>query len=471
MSSTETRDGAGQGSPAASHRVRGVDAGSRDALVSGWGRSAPTRARIHRPRCEQELVELMRTRRHGGAIPRGAGRSYGDPAQNEAGAVLDMTALTGVHGLDVTRQEVRVAAGTSFAALLESLARRRVTLPVVPGTRHLTVGGAIAADVHGKNHPAAGSIARQLASFELVTPGGEKLEVTREGDAELFAATTGGMGLTGAIAAATLRTVPLREPFAIADVDRADAIEDAMALMDGGGHTHAIAWLDLLASGGRFGRAVVTRSREGEAPAAAESLGIASAASLRVPSGAPGGLLRGVAVRTLNAALWHHSPRRERDRPIGPVEQLFPLDRIGDWNRLYGRRGLLQYQFAVPRGEEWVIRCALEMLRAQRLPMFLATLKRFGAPSGGLLSFPIEGWTLAIDIPARARGVRGVLDAADRLIVGAGGRVYLAKDARMGAEMLRETYPELARFRAVRERVDPTCMLRSDMARRLELSE
>jgi decaprenylphospho-beta-D-ribofuranose 2-oxidase len=424
-----------------------------------------------RPAGPEQLAELLAVAAPGGAIPRGGGRSYGDPAQNQGGAVLDMTALCGVHWLDAERHEVRAGAGTTFAALLDELARQGLTLPVVPGTRHLTVGGAIAADIHGKNHPAAGSIAHQTVSFELVTPGGGVHEVSRESDRELFCATTGGMGLTGVITAATLKTVPLTEPFAIADVDRADSIEDAMALMDGGGHTHAIAWLDLLASGGRFARAVVTRSREGDAPAAARGLGLEDPPALRVPSGAPGGLLREVAVRTFNAALWHHSPRQERDRPIGPGEQLFPLDRVGDWNRLYGRRGLLQYQFAVPRGEEWVIRCTLELLRARRVPMFLAALKRFGAPSGGLLSFPIEGWTLAVDIPARARGVHTVLDAADRLVAGAGGRLYLAKDARMRAEMLQETYPDLPRFRAVRERVDPGGMLRSDMSRRLELSE
>lgn len=469
MSSVDAGSRARRGVPPAGRHERG--AAGADAVLSGWGRSAPTRARVLRPAGAEELAALLRTTPSGGAIPRGAGRSYGDPAQNENGAVLDMTAMSWVGAIDAGRGEVRAGAGTTFAALLEALAGNGLTLPVVPGTRHLTVGGAIASDVHGKNHSVAGSVAGQLRSFELITPGAGAREVSRESDAELFAATTGGMGLTGAITAATLRAVPLREPFAIADIDRADSIEDAMALMDEGGHTHSIAWLDLLASDGRFARAVVTRSREGEAPAAAGSLGIASNPALRVPPGAPGGLLRGVAVRTFNAALWHHSPRCERDRAIGPAEQLFPLDRVGDWNRLYGRRGLLQYQFAVPRGEEWVIRCTLEMLRARRVPMFLAALKRFGAPSGGLLSFPIEGWTLAVDIPARARGVRSVLDAADRLIVGAGGRVYLAKDARMGAEMLRETYPQLQRFRAVRERVDPTGMLRSDMARRLELSE
>lgn len=467
MSSAETRRRPERGAGPAGRPGTPEGTGT---LLSGWGRGAPTRARVVRPHGVEELAALLRAAPKGGAIPRGAGRSYGDPAQNEGGAVLDMTGLTGVHALDAERREVRAGAGTTFAVLLEELAGHGLTLPVAPGTRHLTVGGAIASDVHGKNHPVAGSIAQQLVSFELVTPGAGVQEVSRESDAELFAATTGGMGLTGAITAATLKTVPLREPFAIADVDRVDSIEDAMALMGRGGHTHAIAWLDLLASGERFARAVVTRSREGEAPARPGSLGIAAAPSLRVPQGAPGGLLRGVAVRTFNAALWHHSPRRDRGVVMGPVEQLFPLDRVGDWNRLYGRRGLLQYQFAVPPGEEWVIRCTLEMLRARRVPMFLAALKRFGAPSGGLLSFPIEGWTLAVDIPARARGVRTVLDAADRLIVGAGGRVYLAKDARMSAEMLHDTYPELARFRAVRERVDPEGTLRSDMARRLELS-
>jgi decaprenylphospho-beta-D-ribofuranose 2-oxidase len=244
-----------------------------------------------------------------------------------------------------------------------------------------------------------------------------------------------------------------------------------MALMDGRSHTHAIAWLDLLAGGGRFARAVVTRSHEGDRNAPPSSLGLSSRAGLRVPPGAPGGLMRGATIRTFNAALWHRSPRRERDRPIGVSEQLFPLDRVADWNRLYGRRGLVQYQFAVPRGEEWVMRCVLEMLRARHVPMFLAALKRFGAPSGGLLSFPLDGWTLALDIPARSHGVGEALHAADQIVATAGGRVYLAKDGRIDGEMLAAMYPQLAGFRAVRERVDPAGTLRSDMARRLGLSE
>ncbi len=472
MSSVETGGRPARRERGAPPRSSGPEpaATGSEALLSGWGRSSPSRARVVRPDSALALAGLLAGAPSGGAIPRGAGRSYGDPAQNEGGLVLDMTALAGVREIDAARGEARVGAGTSFAELLEELAGHGQTLPVVPGTRHLTVGGAIAADVHGKNHPAAGSFASQLVSFTLLTPAEGELEVSHESDAELFAATTGGMGLTGAITAATVRTVPLHEPFALADVDRADSIEQALTLIDESPHTHAIAWLDLLASAGRFTRAVVTRSREGETPAGSRELGLASRSPLRVPRGAPGGLLRGASVRTFNAALWHHSPRRERDRPIGPAEQLFPLDRVADWNRLYGRRGLLQYQFAVPRGQEWAMRCILEMLRARHVPMFLAALKRLGPGSGGLLSFPIEGWTLAIDIPARARDVEAALDAADRLVVSVGGRVYLAKDARMRAKLLGAMYPELPRFNAVRERVDPKAALRSDMARRLGLS-
>ena len=222
--------------------------------------------------------------------------------------------------------------------------------------------------------------------------------------------------------------------------------------------------------GGRFGRAVVTRSREGDEHAGPDSLRLPARPALRVPHGAPGGLLHGVAVRTFNAALWHRSPHRERDRPIGAVEQLLPLDRVGDWNRLYGRRGLLQYQFAVPRGQEWAIAASLEMLRARRCPMFLAALKRFGAASGGLLSFPIQGWTLALDIPARARGRADVLDAADRLVVGCR-RARLPRQGRPpGRRDAARDVPRAAASGGARAR-RPEGALRSDLARRLELSE
>jgi decaprenylphospho-beta-D-ribofuranose 2-oxidase len=443
----------------------------RSRSLSGWGRTRPTRARLLAPEDASALAGLIGGEApDGGWIARGGGRSYGDPAQNAGGTVIDMTGLSGIEWLDPRLEQVRVGAGTRLGVLLEELAGHGLTLPVLPGTAHVTVGGTIAADVHGKNHPSAGSIGAQLVSFSLCAPAAGAIEVSREEEPEVFAATLGGMGLTGAIAAATLRTIPLRDPYAVADVDRAETLEGAMELLDSDGHTHGIAWLDLLARGRRFGRAVVTRSREGERPAGpSSSLGLEPRPALVVPHGVPGGLLRPAGVRAFNSLLWSRG-RRVRERPLDACAQLFPLDRVAGWNRLYGRRGLVQYQFAVPRGEEWLPRCLLEMLRARGLPMYLAALKRFGPGSGGMLSFPIEGWTVAVDIPAGAAGLAQELDRADRMLAAHGGRVYLAKDSRLAPGMPAEMYPQLARWREVRARLDPQGTLRSDMSRRLELS-
>jgi decaprenylphospho-beta-D-ribofuranose 2-oxidase len=297
------------------------------------------------------------------------------------------------------------------------------------------------------------------------------------------------MGLTGVVSEATLRIVPLRSPTALADIDRTDSFEETLALMASKDrHRYAIAWLDLLAGGVAFGRSVVTRSEEGPAVVMHPARRLRARGSRRreacrgaapfdarprvsVPGGFPGGLLRPAAVRAFNALHWRSSPRRVRRRKLTMSAQLFPLDLLGDWNLLYGPRGLLQYQFAVPRGQEEVLTAVLRQLRARRVPMYLAVLKRFGCAGSGLLSFPLEGWTVAIDIPADAPGLSRVLDEVDELVAGGGGRVYLAKDARMRPEMLAAMYPGLDRFRELRAQLDPEGVLRSDMARRLGLCE
>jgi decaprenylphospho-beta-D-ribofuranose 2-oxidase len=467
-------------------------AGAQDAqtvLLSGWGRIAPTRARVLRPRTALEVAEALARARaaEGGLIARGAGRSYGDAAQNEGGTVLDATVLRGDLELDCERGLVRAGAGTTFAELLLYLAGQGLTLPVVPGTRHLTVGGAIASDVHGKNHPRDGSLARQLETLTLCTPADGPVKVSERLDPELFTATVGGMGLTGVVTAATLRTMPLRAAHARADIDRTESLEDALALLtQDAGHRYGIAWVDLLAEGAAFGRSVVTRSNEGapEEELPRRSPGVAPGGlrgagrapfpvrpRLTVPRGFPRGVLRPATVRAFNALHWRSAPRSERGRALTMSAHLFPLDVLGDWNRLYGAGGLMQYQFVVPRGREDTLLRAVGELRERRLPMYLAVLKRLGPGSGGFLSFPIEGWTMAIDLPADAPGLRGALDEVDELIAQAGGRIYLAKDARLRQQTLAAMYPDLGRFVQLRARVDPQGALRSDMARRLGLCE
>ncbi len=464
-------------------------------LLCGWGRTAPTRARLLRPRVCAEVADALVSSEAavGGAIARGAGCSYGDAAQNGGGVVIDATALRGGLTLDREHGAVRVGAGRTFAETLLFLAARGLTLPVVPGTRRVTVGGAIASDVHGKNHLRDGSLARHVESLTLCTPADGPRLVSAARDHDLFDATLGGMGLTGVVVEAALRVAPMRSAHAVADIERLDTLDRAIALISGEqSHRYAIAWVDLLAEGPAFGRSVLTRSDESsslssealssegeadsskdESPSSAERGRGKAPFTMRprftVPRGFPGGLLRPAAVRAFNAVYWRSAPRSERGRSLSMSQQLFPLDVLGEWSRLYGPAGLLQYQFAVPRGQEEALLRVVHTLRERRQPMYLAVLKRFGPGTGGPLSFPIEGLTLAIDLPAGAPGLYGALEEADELVAAARGRVYLAKDARLRPQMLAAMYPELGRFADLRGRVDPDGVLRSDMGRRLGL--
>ena len=408
----------------------------------------------------------------GGVIARGAGRSYGDAAQNAGGTVLDMRALDRVLAIDRTRMEVRAQAGISYASLLTRLADEGFILPAIPGTRHVTLGGAIASDVHGKNHPRDGSLGRHLVSLAVCTPADGLREVDADRDADLLGAVVGGMGLVGVIVEATIAIEPLPTPWWSLDTDRTRSLDSTLELMAADeGHRFSVAWLDLLAQGGARGRAVITRSHDLPAAAApdGEAPRLAERPRLTVPPGFPGGVLTPQLIGAFNAVRWRMLPRRERGRPVAFAPHFFPLDGLGDWNRLYGGRGLLQYQFAVPDGAESTLARCVELLDARRIPTYLAVLKRLGAAGEGMLSFPMPGWTLALDIPASAAGVRPALDSLDELVAGAGGRVYLTKDVRLRRDVLAAMYPGLERFRTQQARVDPDGVLRSDLGARLGL--
>jgi decaprenylphospho-beta-D-ribofuranose 2-oxidase len=415
-----------------------------------------------------------------GVIARGAARSYGDAAQNEDGDVLDMTGLDRIISVDSERRLVRTQAGATVAQLMAHLAPHGLTLPVVPGTRHVTIAGAIASDIHGKNHHRDGGMARHVVAMSVCSPAGGLVEVTPESDPEQFYATLGGMGLTGVVVEATLAVDELPSPWVAADIDRTDGLDETLELMAAEErHRYSVAWLDLLARGPRMGRAVISRAdplpaATAPVPGRRRSRGGYPARLTRgpivaVPQGFPGGLLRPAVVRAFNAVNWRANPRRERGRPVELAPYFFPLDVLGGWNRLYGPAGLLQYQFVIPSGRESELERCFELIRDRRLPVYLAVFKRFGAAFGGPLSFPMAGWTLAIDLPAAAPGLDRALDDLDEIVVGACGRVYLTKDARLRRDVLPAMYPQLERFHAQRARVDPDGVLRSDLGRRLGL--
>ncbi len=457
---------------------------STERSLHGWGRTTRSRCRLIQPRGVQDVVEALASRAQPdtGVIARGAGRSYGDAAQNDGGEVLDMTGLDGIVSIDSERGLIAAQGGATVAQLMSRLAPHGLALPVVPGTRHVTVAGAIASDIHGKNHHRDGALARHVTALSLCTPARGLVEVSPETDPNLFYATLGGMGLTGVIVEATLRTEPLPSPWVAADIDRTDGLEQTLELMSGRErHRYSVAWLDLLADGSKMGRAIISRAdplaADGAAPQArgrrattgAYPHALSRRPAFEIPRGFPAALLRPASMRTFNALRWRATPRRERDRPLALAPYFFPLDALGEWNRLYGPAGLIQYQFAIPAGEEAALERCFELLRTRRLPAYLAVFKRFGPAFGGPLSFPLEGWTLAIDLPAAAPGLRAALDVLDELVAGCGGRVYLSKDVRLRRDMLRAMYPELDRFHAQRARVDPEGVLRSDLARRLGL--
>jgi len=453
--------------------------------LCGWGRMSRSRCRVLQPRGVEDVLEALASHApQTGVIARGAGRSYGDAAQNDGGDVLDMTGLDRIVSIDGERGLITAQAGVTIAKLMASLAAHGLTLPVVPGTRHVTLAGAIASDIHGKNHHRDGGLARHVAAISLCTPAGGLTEVSPETDPDLFYATLGGMGLTGVVVEATLRAESLPSPWVAADVDRTDGLEQTLELMSGSErHRYSVAWLDLLADGSKMGRAIVSRAdplggdaatpaaRGPRAAGSAYPAALSRRPAFEVPRGFPAALLRPTSMRTFNALRWRATPHRERERPLALAPYFFPLAALGEWNRLYGPHGLIQYQFVIPSGEEAALVRCFELMRARRLPVYLAVFKRFGAAFGGPLSFPLEGWTLAADLPAAAPGLRAALDELDEVVAGCGGRVYLTKDARLRRKTMAAMYPELDRFDAQRSRVDPEGILRSDLARRLGLCE
>jgi decaprenylphospho-beta-D-ribofuranose 2-oxidase len=452
--------------------------------LSGWGRTARSRCRVLRPRDGEDVAAYLASQvvPGKGVIARGAARNYGDAAQNEGGDVLDMTGLDRIVAIDVERRIVVAQAGATIAQLMAGLAAHGLTLPVVPGTRHVTLAGAIASDIHGKNHHRDGGMARHVLAITLCTPAGGLTELSPESDPDLFYATLGGMGLTGVILQATIAVEPLACPWVAADIDRTDGLAQTLELMAGEErHRYSVAWLDLLTRGSKAGRAVISQADPLPAEAAPEPArgrrraaypgALVRGPAFEVPRAFPGALLRPAGVRAFNELYWRASPRRARGRARALAPYFFPLDFVGAWNRLYGPAGLIQYQFVIPAGQEVELERCFELLRARRLPVYLAVFKRFGPAFGGPLSFPIEGWTLALDLPAGAPGLGPALEALDAIVAGSGGRVYLTKDVRLRGDMLPAMYPQLDRFQAQRARVDPEQVLRSDLARRVGLCE
>ncbi len=443
-------------------------------VLTGWGRIAPSVAEVGSPSDPAAVASDLRA--PGAKIARGLGRSYNNAAQCAGGLVLRTGRLNRIIELDAATGLVTCEAGVSLEQLMVAGLPSGWFVPVSPGTRQVSVGGAIAADVHGKNHHVAGSFARHVRSVDMLLPDGSAVAVTPEADPALFWATAGGMGLTGFIVRATVQLKRVATSRVLVDTVRTADIDETMAVLSEHDqrYGYTVAWSDSMARGGTLGRSVITSGDFAEPdhlpePQRADPFAFQPGARLGVPPWFPPGLINRYSVALANE-LWYRKAPASRTAEVQTIGKFFhPLDGIRNWNRVYGPGGFRQYQYVVPFGAEATVRRSFELVSAARAPSFVTVLKRFGEGDPGLLSFPFPGWTLALDFPARTPGLDELLDRLDELVVGAGGRVYLAKDSRVRPEVLAAMYPRLEEFRKLRAELDPRGTLASDLSRRLGL--
>jgi decaprenylphospho-beta-D-ribofuranose 2-oxidase len=448
--------------------------------LTGWGGTAPTVATVVDATTDEMLSDgslgsLDLNDR--GLIVRGLGRSYGDPAQNGGGTVLRLQPGSDPIRLDPQRATVTVDAALSLDTLLRDIVPQGWFIPVTPGTRFVTVGGAVASDIHGKNHHADGSFGAHVERLEMLMADGSQRSLTPESDSDLWWATIGGMGLTGMITEATFRLIPIETVHCLVDNERIPNLDTLIERMVTGDHNYrySVAWIDLVATGASLGRAVLSRGNHASLnellsydPTAAENpLAYDPPVLPGVPQGMPNVLNR-AAVRAFNE-FWYRKTPRQHHGMESLTAYFHPLDMVGQWNRLYGRHGFLQYQLVVPFDAVETLRTIISKVSNAGHASFLAVLKRFGAENAGMLSFPQPGWTLALDLPAGVAGLGPLLGELDNLVLDAGGRHYLAKDAYASPAVIRAGYPRLDEWKAIRSVVDPNGVWASDQARRLEL--
>ncbi|MDI3257117.1 MAG: FAD-binding oxidoreductase [Kyrpidia sp.] len=446
--------------------------------LSGWGRYPVQRCRVYRPESLKALKEVLASKTESSYLARGLGRAYGDAALNEGGGVILQTRRNRFLGFDEAAGVVRCEAGVSLAEILDVFVPRGYFLPVTPGTKFVTVGGAIASDVHGKNHHKDGTISNFVADLDLLTADGNRMTCSPDENADLFWATVGGMGLTGVILGASLRLIPISSSYIRVDYHKARHIDEAFEMFEATDeqYQYSVAWIDCLAGGRSLGRSVLMRGNHVPAEELPEALRgrplhTGKKRMLTVPFDFPSVTLNYTSIRAFNA-LYYRVSKGSPGVLVHYDPFFYPLDAVLHWNRLYGKRGFLQYQVVFPfeTSREGLI-ALLERLARDRRSSFLAVLKRFGAEGPGLLSFPRPGYTLALDIPARDRGLFAFLRDMDEWVLKMGGRVYLTKDAELAPELFAAMYPRLERFREIKGRIDPENRFSSSMARRLRLVE
>jgi FAD/FMN-containing dehydrogenase len=453
-------------------RASSMPASKRIAL-SGWGRYPICESDVFRPEKFAELAAVVSGNSHK-LIARGAGRAYGDAALNADSRVVDLQRLNRMLDFDAETGILHAEAGVTLDEIIRVFLPRGFFPAVVPGTRYVTLGGSLAADIHGKSHHRESSLATQVLWFDLMLASGEVRRCSREENGDLFWATVGGMGLTGVILEIAMRLRRVESAYIKGEIIRVANVDEAIENFERTDRQYgcSAAWIDCISTGGSLGRSVLHvgdfASRDAlPANLRTEPLHAKEKTSPPVPFHLPNFALNSLSMRAFN--IGYYAIHRNRNDSITPYDVFFfPLDSIHNWNRIYGKRGFAQYQCVWPLEESRAgLIETLEAISGSGRASFLAVLKKFGAQEG-MLSFPMPGYTLALDFPV-TDGLLEFLDRLDEMVLKRGGRVYLAKDARMRPDNFRAMYPKLDEWRAAKAQADPNNHFSSTLSRRLRM--
>jgi len=430
--------------------------------LTGWGKCSGIETKGFFIRSADLLRDYLKLPQD--YIVYGMGRSYGDSALNEN------TLLSGrfnkILHFDEQKGVVVCESGVTLSEIIDTFLPRGWFLPVVPGTKQITVGGAIASDVHGKNHHKVGCFSEFVVSVELMLASGEIVSCSREQNQELFYATCGGMGLTGIILTVTFCLQPIKSSYIRETIIRCGDLDEILGLFDEKQDaTYSVGWIDCLARGRQLGRSVLMLGEHANSgPLWREKPKVMS-----IPVNLPGFFLNKYSIACFNKIYYETHPCYTEGRLVPLDNFFFPLDKINSWNRMYGRRGFTQYQFVLPKkGSYSGLRSILNKISETGFGSFLAVIKLFGKENNNYLSFPMEGYTIALDFKIQPK-LFPLLDELDYLVADHGGRLYLAKDVRMRKEFCRKSYPRWELFSKMRQDLKMNNKFNSLQSRRLGL--
>ena len=430
--------------------------------IYGWGRYPAIDAKVLLPQTHIDCANFLKSNEI--VLPRGMGRSYGDSANSPT--VIESTYLDHFIEFDETTGVLTCEAGVSIREILQLIVPKGWFVPVTPGSSFVTIGGAIASDVHGKNHHLSGTFSEHLLSFDLMLGSGEMVSVTKDNYPDLFRATCGGMGLTGIILSASFQLKPIQSSQIIQSTIKTNCLEEVCEQFEANhASTYSVAWIDCLAKGKQLGRSLLMLGEHVQYG----TLELGKKKSQNLPIDMPQSLLNHYSIKAFNALYYHRIFSKTKTDFVSFEPYFYPLDAIGNWNRLYGKAGFVQYQFVLPKAVGVKgLRQILEVIVKSGKGSFLAVLKAFGTANENYLSFPIEGYTLALDFKMSEETVQ-LIKLLDSMVVEMGGRIYLTKDALMTEASFKRTYPQWEQFEEVRAKFGAIGKFASSQSKRLGL--